>query len=89
MLFMDINNELSGVIIFRGNWEISRREPRNPQFLGMVSADHDYVDTDFDEYPAPSPRSLMCCRVIAIIVIPLLYIHNMYMYKYIMSALWA
>ena len=40
----------------------------NPQFFAMVASDHEYMDTDFDEYPTPSPRSLMCCRIVAIIV---------------------
>lgn len=34
----------------------------------MVTTDHEFIDSDFDEYSAPSPRSLMCCRIVAIIV---------------------
>lgn len=61
----------SGVITLRGNWEISRRELQNPQIIAMVTSDHDYMDTDFNEYSAPSQRSLICCRLVAIIVISL------------------
>lgn len=60
--------ELFGVIIFRGNWEISRRDLHNTQFLGMVTANRDYVGAEFDDYPSPSPRSVICCRLVAIIV---------------------
>ncbi|KAH7533890.1 hypothetical protein FEM48_Zijuj04G0179600 [Ziziphus jujuba var. spinosa] len=56
---------------FRGNWEVSRRDLHNPGFIAMVSAERDYMDTDFDEYAAPSSRSLICCRIVAIIVLSL------------------
>ncbi|KAL6286729.1 hypothetical protein ACE6H2_011119 [Prunus campanulata] len=62
---------------FRGNWEISRRDLQNPQFIAMVTADHEYMNTDFDdEYSAPSSRSLICCRVIAIIFMVLLVLRH-------------
>ncbi|PON58500.1 Zinc finger, RING-CH-type [Trema orientale] len=61
---------------FRGNWEISRRDLHNTQFLGMVTPDRDYVDTEFDEYPVPSPRSVMCCRIVAIIFMVLLVLRH-------------
>jgi len=50
---------------FRGNWEISRRDLHNLRFSTTVSAGHD--ETDFDDYITPSSRSLICCRVVAII----------------------
>lgn len=60
----------------RGNWEISRREQQNPQIIAMVTSDHDYMDTDFDEYSAPSQRSLICCRLVAIIFMVLLVLRH-------------
>ncbi|XP_058009311.1 uncharacterized protein LOC110672591 isoform X2 [Hevea brasiliensis] len=57
---------------FRGNWEISRRDLNNPGFIAMVNTDHEFIDSDFDDYSAPSTRSLMCCRVVAIIFMVLL-----------------
>lgn len=60
----------------RGNWEISRRELQNPQIIAMVTSDHDYMDTDFDEYSAPSQRSLICCRLVAIIFMVLLVLRH-------------
>ncbi|TXG69996.1 hypothetical protein EZV62_004931 [Acer yangbiense] len=53
---------------FRGHWEILRRDLHNPQFTAMVTADREFLDSGFDEYPAPSSGSLMCCRIVAIIV---------------------
>lgn len=60
----------------RGNWEISRRELPNPQIIAMVTSDHDYMDTDFNEYSAPSQRSLICCRLVAIIFMVLLVLRH-------------
>ncbi|XP_058009310.1 uncharacterized protein LOC110672591 isoform X1 [Hevea brasiliensis] len=60
------------ISIFRGNWEISRRDLNNPGFIAMVNTDHEFIDSDFDDYSAPSTRSLMCCRVVAIIFMVLL-----------------
>ncbi|CAN6572795.1 unnamed protein product [Malus baccata var. baccata] len=62
---------------FRGNWEISRRDLQNPGFIAMVTTDHGYLDTDFaDEYSAPSSRSLLCCRIVAIIFMVLLVLRH-------------
>lgn len=32
--------------------------------------DHEYLDSDFDDFFAPSPRSILFCRVVAVIVFP-------------------
>ncbi|CAK9153353.1 unnamed protein product [Ilex paraguariensis] len=61
---------------FRGNWEISRRDLRNPQFTTMVSTDHNFLDPDFDVYSAPTSRSLICCRVVSIIFLVLLVLRH-------------
>ncbi|KAK2986748.1 hypothetical protein RJ640_010973 [Escallonia rubra] len=53
---------------FRGNWEISRRDLHDSQFIAMVATDNNSVEPDFDEYSAPSSTSLICCRIVAIIV---------------------
>ena len=34
----------------------------------MVARDRNFVDTDLDEHPAPSSRSVICCRIVAVIV---------------------
>lgn len=58
---------------YRGNWEISRRDLQNPRFIAMVTTDHEYMNNDFDDdYSAPSSRSLLCCRIVAITVTLLL-----------------
>ncbi|WCJ25281.1 RING/FYVE/PHD zinc finger superfamily protein [Euphorbia peplus] len=61
---------------FRGNWEIPRRDLHNPGLIAMVSADSEFLDSDFDVYSAPSPRSLMCCRIVAIIFMILLVLRH-------------
>lgn len=55
----------------RGNWEIHRRDLHNPEFLAMDSTDHNFSDSDIDEYPSPSSRSLIYCRIFAISVLSL------------------
>ncbi|XP_057972042.1 uncharacterized protein LOC131160403 [Malania oleifera] len=61
---------------FRGNWEISRRDLHNPQFIAMVATDQNFLDPDFDLYSAPTPRSLVCCRIVAIIFVILLVLRH-------------
>ncbi|KAI8541912.1 hypothetical protein RHMOL_Rhmol08G0097500 [Rhododendron molle] len=60
---------------FRGNWEVSRRDLHNARILAMV-ADRNLLDTDLDDYSAPTPRSLICCRVVAIIFMVLLVLRH-------------
>ncbi|XP_039021648.1 uncharacterized protein LOC120153846 [Hibiscus syriacus] len=57
---------------FRGNWEISRRDLPTPHFITVVTDDSDFLESDIDDYSAPSPRSLICCRVVALICMVLL-----------------
>ncbi|GAV75814.1 LOW QUALITY PROTEIN: DUF3675 domain-containing protein/RINGv domain-containing protein [Cephalotus follicularis] len=47
---------------FRGNLEISRRDQHNPRFIAMMTTDHEYVDSDLDDYSAPSFTGLICCH---------------------------
>ncbi|XWS36900.1 hypothetical protein CRYUN_Cryun20dG0125100 [Craigia yunnanensis] len=61
---------------FRGNREISRRDLPTPRFITMVTTDRDFAESDFDDYSAPSSRSLICCRVIAIIFMVLLVLRH-------------
>ncbi|KAJ4960939.1 hypothetical protein NE237_020849 [Protea cynaroides] len=61
---------------FRGNWEISRRDLHNPQFIAMVATDRNFLDPDYDEYSAATSRSLLCCRTVAIIFIVLLVLRH-------------
>ncbi|KAL8250018.1 hypothetical protein R6Q59_033711 [Mikania micrantha] len=58
----------------RGNWEISRRDLYNLQFSATGSADHD--EPDFDDYITLSSKSLICCRVVAIIFLTLLVLRH-------------
>ncbi|ESW11195.1 hypothetical protein PHAVU_008G009800 [Phaseolus vulgaris] len=59
-------------INFRGNWEISRRD----EFTAMFSANHEFLDLDFEYSSAPSTRSLIFCRIVTIIFIGLLVLRH-------------
>ncbi|KAK1433215.1 hypothetical protein QVD17_10124 [Tagetes erecta] len=59
---------------FRGNWEISRRGIYDLQFLATRSAGHD--EPEFDEYITLSSKSLICCRIVAIIFMTLLVLRH-------------
>ncbi|RVW83506.1 hypothetical protein CK203_064948 [Vitis vinifera] len=61
---------------FRGNWEVSRRDANHPRFIAMVASDRNFLDTDIDEYPAPNSRSVICCRIVAIIFMILLVLRH-------------
>ncbi|KAK9272437.1 hypothetical protein L1049_002810 [Liquidambar formosana] len=61
---------------FRGNWEISRGDRHNPRLIAMVATDREFLDPDFDEYSATTTRSLICCRLVAIIFIVLLVLRH-------------
>ncbi|KAL2522376.1 RING/FYVE/PHD zinc finger superfamily protein [Forsythia ovata] len=61
---------------FRGNWEISRRDLHNPQFITMVPTGGNFLDPNFDGYPVRNTRSLMCCRVVAMIFVVLLVLRH-------------
>lgn len=64
----DINSPMH----FRGSWEMSRLNLHVP--AGMP--DQEYLDSDFDDFFAPSPRSILCCRVVAVIFITLLVLRH-------------
>lgn len=53
----------------RWNWEISRRDLHSHQFIAMFNANREFLDLDFSYSSAPSTRSLIFFRIIAIIVI--------------------
>lgn len=62
---------------FRGNWEISRRDLHDSQFIAMVASDRNPFEPDFDDYiVAPTSRSLICCRIVAIIFMILLVLRH-------------
>ncbi|GAU32771.1 hypothetical protein TSUD_323400, partial [Trifolium subterraneum] len=53
---------------YGGNWEIPRIGLNNNQFITLFPANHEFMDPNF-EFSAPSARSLMFFRIVAIIVI--------------------
>ncbi|XP_068638733.1 uncharacterized protein [Aristolochia californica] len=61
---------------FRGNWEISRRDIHNSQFIAMVATDRDFLDSDYDNYSSTNTRSLVCCRTVAAIFMLLLVVRH-------------
>ncbi|KAG4937695.1 hypothetical protein AAZX31_18G273400 [Glycine max] len=63
-------------INFGWNWEISRRDFQNHQFIAMFNANREFLDLDFAYSSAPSTRSLIFFRIIAIIFIVLLLLRH-------------
>ncbi|XP_031475819.1 uncharacterized protein LOC116247703 [Nymphaea colorata] len=61
---------------FRGSWEISRQDMRNPQFIAMVATDRSFLDSAYDEYSAYNSRSAFCCRTVAVIFMALLILRH-------------
>ncbi|KAK4373336.1 hypothetical protein RND71_008720 [Anisodus tanguticus] len=58
----------------RGNWRIVRRNLNNQQVIAVVSTDHNLINSDSNEDEVSTSRSIMCCRVFAIIFMLLLFI---------------
>ncbi|CAN4079916.1 unnamed protein product [Withania somnifera] len=61
----------------RGNWDISMDGVDYPHFAALISADHNFLDYESDEYSAFYPRSLICCRIVAITFVLLLMLRTM------------
>ncbi|XP_057436486.1 uncharacterized protein LOC130728924 [Lotus japonicus] len=55
--------------------ETTRMDLHNHQFIAMFTTNHEFTDPDF-EYSAPSTRSLICYRIIAIIFLVLLVLRH-------------
>ncbi|KAK8611562.1 hypothetical protein V6N13_131609 [Hibiscus sabdariffa] len=53
-----------------------RRDLPTPHFITVVTDDRDFLESDIDDYSSPSSRSLICCRVIAIIFMVLLVLRH-------------
>ncbi|CAL9089270.1 uncharacterized protein LOC135623463 [Musa acuminata AAA Group] len=50
---------------FRGNWEISRRDIYNQQYVTMTQTGHVFLRSSYDEYSASHEKSIMYCRLVA------------------------
>lgn len=57
------------------NWEIPRRDLLNHQFIAIFNADRQF-NLDFEYSSTLSTRSLICCRIVAIIFIVLLLLRH-------------
>lgn len=67
----------------RENLEISRRDLLNHQFIAIFNADREF-NLDIEYSSTLSTRSLICCRIVAIIVISffsLLYVRALHKIK--------
>ncbi|XVF43666.1 hypothetical protein PTKIN_Ptkin02bG0059100 [Pterospermum kingtungense] len=60
----------------RVNWDISRRELNNSSFIAVVSRDHSFLDSNYDENSVSTTRSLICYRTVAIIFMFLLVLRH-------------
>ncbi|KAL0431367.1 UNVERIFIED_CONTAM: hypothetical protein Sradi_0762700 [Sesamum radiatum] len=61
---------------FRGNWAISRSDMHDSELAEMVSTEENFLDSNFDEYPIPTSRGLICCRIVAVILMVLLVLRH-------------
>ncbi|XP_061365029.1 uncharacterized protein LOC133308429 [Gastrolobium bilobum] len=61
---------------FRGNWEISRRDLNSTHLVSMVSTDQNLINSNYDQYSASTPGSLICCRLVAVIFMVLLILRH-------------
>ncbi|MBA0758212.1 hypothetical protein Gotri_021229, partial [Gossypium trilobum] len=57
---------------FRGNWGISGRDLPASQFIAMVTPDHDFLESDFDDYLAPNSRSVFTVLVVLRHALPII-----------------
>lgn len=64
---------------FRGNWEIARHDIQNHRFITMVQNSRDLVGpSHHDEYASSSTRSIIYCRVVALIFMALLILRHVF-----------
>ncbi|KAL8034420.1 hypothetical protein ABFX02_12G027300 [Erythranthe guttata] len=62
---------------FRGDWGIiSTSDLRDSRLTSTDFTDDDFTDPNFDEYPMPSSRTLICCRVVAFTFVILLFLRH-------------
>ncbi|MBA0640374.1 hypothetical protein Goklo_023317, partial [Gossypium klotzschianum] len=57
---------------FRGNWGIPGRDLPASQFIAMVTPDHDFLESDFDDYLAPNSRSVFTVLVVLRHALPII-----------------
>ncbi|WOL17560.1 hypothetical protein Cni_G26353 [Canna indica] len=50
---------------FRGNWEISRQDLHNHQYIRMTPTDRVFLGPNYDDYATSHSRSIMYCRIVA------------------------
>lgn len=50
---------------FRGNWEISRRDIHNHQYITMTQTDRAFLASSYYDHAASNARSIMYCRIVA------------------------
>ncbi|XP_022997792.1 uncharacterized protein LOC111492643 isoform X1 [Cucurbita maxima] len=66
------NGGISSLMHFRGSWEMSRLNQHVPAEM----LDHEYLDSAFDDFISPSPCSVLCCRIVAVMFIVLLVLRH-------------
>ncbi|VFQ99959.1 unnamed protein product [Cuscuta campestris] len=60
----------------RENWYISERDLQSTSFITVVSTEHNFVDPNFEDHSGYTPRTLICCRVVAITFLLLLMLRH-------------
>lgn len=61
---------------FRGNWEISRRDIHNHQYITMTQTDRAFLASSYYDHAASNTRSIMYCRTVAATFMVILVLHH-------------
>ncbi|XP_042445702.1 uncharacterized protein LOC122030560 isoform X1 [Zingiber officinale] len=65
---------------FRGNWEISRQDTQNHQYMAITQTDNAYLRSNYNDYVTSHDRSIMYCRVVAATFMICLILHQSILY---------
>ncbi|RRT48611.1 hypothetical protein B296_00043383 [Ensete ventricosum] len=61
---------------FRGNWEISRQDIHNHQYITMTQTDRAFLASSYYDHAVSNARSIMYCRIVAATFMVILVLHH-------------
>ncbi|KAG6472280.1 hypothetical protein ZIOFF_069740 [Zingiber officinale] len=80
MLFYPSDLRMAITYMFRGNWEISRQDTQNHQYMAITQTDNAYLRSNYNDYVTSHDRSIMYCRVVAATFMICLILHQSILY---------
>ncbi|XAR51490.1 Ubiquitin--protein ligase [Bertholletia excelsa] len=63
-------------LFYHSGISVNFSDLNNPQILDTFATDHNFVDTEFDDYFASTSRSLLCTRIVATTFLVILVLSN-------------